>query len=156
FWKSHFNADPDIIGRSLILNGKKFTVIGVLAPHITFDKKPSWLATPLALDTGRLNRDYRSLVVFARLKPGVTLRQAQSEMDVIAQNLSRQYPDTNRGWGLIINPLRNETIDRQLRQTLLVLFGTVGFILLIACANLVNLMLARFTARQKEVAVRVA
>jgi putative ABC transport system permease protein len=131
-------------------------VVGILAPHITFDKKPSWLATPLALDTSGLNRDYRFLVVFARLKRGITLQQAQSEMDGIAQNLSRQYPDTNRGWGVIINPLPNEVVDRHLRQTLLVLFGTVGFILLIACTNLVNLMLTRFTARQKEIAVRVA
>jgi len=156
FWKSRFNADPDIVGKSLMLNGKKFIVVGVLAPHIAFDKKPSWLATPLALDNNRLNRDYRSLVVFARLKPGITVQQAQSEMDVIAQNLSRQYPDTNRGWGVIINPLRNEIVDRRLRQTLLVLLGTVGFILLMACANLANLLLARFIARQKEVAIRIA
>ena len=156
FWKNRFDRDPNIVGKSLILNDRKYTVVGILAPHITFDKKPSWLATPLALDTSGLNRDYRFLVVFARLKRGITLQQAQSEMDGIAQNLSRQYPDTNRGWGVIINPLPNEVVDRHLRQTLLVLFGTVGFILLIACTNLVNLMLTRFTARQKEIAVRVA
>jgi putative ABC transport system permease protein len=155
-WKNRFNADPNVVGNSLTLNGKKFTVVGVLAPHITFDQKPSWLATPLALDTNRLNRDYRFLLVFARLKPGITLQQAQSEMDVIAQNISRQYPHTNRGWGLIVNPYRNEMVSRQLRQTLLVLFGTVGFILLIACTNLANLILARFAACQKEVAVRIA
>jgi putative ABC transport system permease protein len=156
FWKNRFDRDPNIVGKSLILNDRKYTVVGILAPHITFDKKPSWLATPLALDTSGLNRDYRFLLVFARLKRGITLQQAQSEMDGIAQNLSRQYPDTNRGWGVIINPLPNEVVDRHLRQTLLVLFGTVGFILLIACTNLVNLMLTRFTARQKEIAVRVA
>jgi putative ABC transport system permease protein len=105
FWKNRFDRDPNIVGKSLILNDRKYTVVGILAPHITFDKKPSWLATPLALDTSGLNRDYRFLVVFARLKRGITLQQAQSEMDGIAQNLSRQYPDTNRGWGVIINPL---------------------------------------------------
>jgi predicted permease len=156
FWKSRFNADPNIVGKSLTLNGKEFTVVGVLAPHIAFDKKPSWLATPLVLDTSRLDRGYRSLVVFARLRPSITLEQAQSEMDVIAQNLARQYPDTNQQWGVIINPLRNEIVDRHLRQTLLVLLGTVGFILLIACTNVANLMLARFTAQQKAVAIRIA
>jgi putative ABC transport system permease protein len=156
FWKNRFNADPNIVGNTLSLNGAKFTIVGVLSPHVTFDQKAAWLGIPLPLESHRTNRDCRFLLVFAHLKQGITLQQAQSEMDVIAQKLSRQYPDTNREWGVIINPYRNEVVSSQLRQTLLVLLGAVGFILLIACTNLANLLLARFAARQTEVAVRVA
>ncbi|MEO8426044.1 MAG: FtsX-like permease family protein [Verrucomicrobiota bacterium] len=94
--------------------------------------------------------------MYARLKPGITRQQAQAAMDTIGANISKEYPTTNKGWGVKIDLLREQIVGAQLRQTLFVLLGTVCFVLLIACANIANLTLARGAARQKEVAIRSA
>jgi putative ABC transport system permease protein len=151
-WKRRFGADPGLIGKTVTLNGEKFTVVGVLLPNSSDDG----VLTPLAFDTNQLNREHRILAVWARLKQGVTRQRAQAEMDVIARSIEQRYPGTNKGWGVIIEPLRDDAIGRELRQALLVLFGAVSFVLLIACANVANLTLARGASRQKEIAIRAA
>ena len=151
-WKRRFGADPGLIGKTVALNGEKFTVVGVLLPNSSDDG----VLTPLAFDTNQLDREHRILAVWARLKQGVTRQRAQAEMDVIARSIEQRYPGTNKGWGVIIEPLRDDAIGRELHQALLVLFGAVSFVLLIACANVANLTLARGASRQKEIAIRAA
>jgi putative ABC transport system permease protein len=138
------------------LNGEKFTVVGVLLPPNSSDRSSIELLVPLAFDANQLSRQQRILAVWARLKEGVTRQQAQAEMDVIARSMEQRYPETNKGWGVIIEPLRQDAIGRELHQALLVLYGAVSFVLLIACANVANLTLARGASRQKEIAVRAA
>jgi predicted permease len=155
-WKRRFGADPGLIGKAVTLNGEKFTVVGVLLPPNSSDRSSIELLVPLAFDANQLSRQQRILAVWARLKEGVTRQQAQAEMDVIARSMEQRHPETNKGWGVIIEPLRQDAIGRELHQALLVLFGAVSFVLLIACANVANLTLARGASRQKEIAVRAA
>jgi putative ABC transport system permease protein len=154
-WQRRFGGDPHLIGKPITLNSRKYTVVGVMSSYFTRDL-PAHLWIPLAFETKQPNREFHFLEVLARLKPGVTLGQAQAEMDIIAQSIAQQYPKTNRNWGVTLQPFRDQIVARDLRQSLLVLLGAVGFVLLIGCANVANLMLARGASRQKEVAVRAA
>jgi putative ABC transport system permease protein len=155
-WQQRFGADAGLIGRNIMLDGEKYTVVGVLKPDSNFDRGNTQLFAPLAFDSARASRSSHFLTVFARLNDGVTLEQAQADMDAIAVSISEQYPDTNRGWGVTIDRLRDQVISKDLQKTLLILFGAVFLILLIACANLANLTLARTSARQKEISIRAA
>ena len=157
-WQRSFGGDTSVVGRTVALDGKAYTVTGVMPRSFQFapfwaTQAEMWSMLPL---TERLNdRAGRSLRVFARLRSGVTLQQAQTEMDALASRLAAAYPRTNAKLGIRVVPLTEKVVG-SVRPMLLVLCGTVGFVLLIACANVANLMLARAVGRRKEMALRVA
>jgi putative ABC transport system permease protein len=154
-WLSHFGADRQIIGRSITMDGKPYTVIGVMPPEFAPFPRGS-LMTPLALRADAWNdRRNHLLRVHGRLKPGATLPEAEAQMNSIAAQLERTYPATNAGRGVQLQMLR-ETYVRDIRLSLVVLQIAVLFMLLIACANIANLVLTRSSARDREVAIRLA
>jgi putative ABC transport system permease protein len=148
-WQSHFAGDRSVLGRSIVLNGSNYTVIGVMPRDFQF--APFWVTksaiwAPLSLRERLSSRGGNSLRVFARLKPNVTLEQAQAEMREIAARLDKEYPGTNRN--VQVMSLREKVVGN-IRPALLVLFGAVGFVLLIGCANVSHMFLARSAARQR-------
>jgi predicted permease len=153
-WKRRFGGEPSLVGRNVTLNGLDYTVIGI-APSALALLTGGDIWTPLAIDPGREIRLNHVILVFGRLKQGVTARQAQAEMDTIATRVGQQYPEVT-DWGIHLVTMTDAFVSVQLRTGLLVLLGAVACVLLIACANIANLLLARAASRQKEIAIRTA
>jgi putative ABC transport system permease protein len=153
-WQRRFGGAADVVNRKTTLNGKAATIVGVMPAGFTYPNDCEvW--TPLPLNPTEEARDNRFLSVVTRLKPNVSLAQAQTEMDTINQRLAQNYVETNSGWSVRLTELR-ESLVGELRTSLLILLGAVAFVLLIACANVANLLLARAASRQKEIALRTA
>ncbi len=155
-WESRFGSDPAILERDILLNDEACTVIGVLPKGGPFDRAAAQIWRPLVLQSSNMTRDFRWLGATAKLKPGVTVKRAQAEMDVIGRSIANVYPDSNKGWGVAVDRLADVLIGPQSRTAVTVLFAATAFVLLIGCANLANLALARSISRESEMAVRAA
>ncbi len=153
-WQNQFGSDPNVIGRTIQLSGATHTIIGVMQAGFSFPARAR-LWRPLSIDPKQLDRGPHYLRVVGRLKRDVTLPQAQADMSAIAARLAQEYPEKIAGHGVKLEPLTDVVVG-DIGLALFVFLGAVGFVLLIACANLANLMLARVGARQKEIAVRTA
>jgi len=153
-WK-RLGADPKIVGKTITLDQKPYTVVGVWAPGQP-DRLPWQLNVPLAFRPDQINHDFHWLVVMGRLKDGVTLEQANANMVAVANHIAQVNPRSNKGWGASVELLHNDFLGANFKLTLWLLLGAVGFVLLIACVNVANLLLAKGTTRQREIAIRTA
>ncbi|HEU4689200.1 MAG TPA: ABC transporter permease [Vicinamibacterales bacterium] len=156
FWASQFGSDPSIVNRTVLLNNEPHTIVGVLPRGSAFDRAVPQVWRPLAFEPTNMTRDFHWLVSFARLKDGVTLEQARAEMDAIGKRIERDFPDSNKGWGVVVERYGDILVGPENRTIVLLMISATGFVLLIGCANLANLALARGVSREREVIVRAS
>lgn len=154
-WSRHFNSNRDLVGKDIRMNGEPYTVVGVLPPGI-HDRFNSQVWVPLSLRPEEITHDSNFMLVMARLKDGVSIAQAQAEMEGIAAQLQNEFPRSNANRSVSVQPLHLNFVTESTRRNLWLLFGAVGLLLLIGCVNVANLLLARGTSRQREVALRAA
>ncbi|MEW6234484.1 MAG: ABC transporter permease [Candidatus Omnitrophota bacterium] len=154
-WKNLFASDPNIVGKKIALGEEPWTVIGVAPPMMGFIEEMAQLFVPFKKEDLNRNRGSHSLGILGRLKEGASLDQAQAEMSLIANRLEEKYVDSNKNKGVIVQPLK-EMLVREIKTAFLILYGAVGFLLLIACVNVANLLLAKAGSRSKEIAIRTA
>jgi len=153
-WQRRFGGDEGVVGRNVMIGADRTTIVGVMPPGFDYpEQSEAW--APLAVDLSKERRDNRYFNVIGRLKPGASVPQAQAQLDTINQRLAQSYNETNNGWSARVTTLQ-EGLVGQVRLSLLILLCAVAFVLLIACANIANLLLARATSRHKEIAVRTA
>jgi len=152
---AHLGENKNILGTQIRLDGLPYTVVGVLAEGLN-DRGSEQLTVPLVFKPDQINHDFHWLLAMGRLKPGVTIKQGQADMDAVTAHIAQVYPKSNKGWGAIVEPLKNDFLPSDRKLTLWLLLGAVAFILLIACVNVANLLLAKSLSRQKEMAVRSA
>ncbi|MBS1804235.1 MAG: ABC transporter permease [Acidobacteria bacterium] len=154
-WQTRYAADPNIVGRSITLDGAPYVIVGVMGPKMAKpDYADVWTPLGLTAEEAAVRGEHHFLAI-ARLKPGVTLAQAQAEMNTISHRLEQSYPADDKGWGASVISMRDDLVG-DVRPALLMMLGAVGFVLLIACANVANLIFARVFSRRKEVAIRSA
>lgn len=157
-WKTHFGADQSWLGRSVNLDNKAHTVVGVMPPEFEFSsqgKKQNLWTSKVFSEAERADRDHYMIMIIGRLKAGISLTRAQADMDRVAGSLAELYPGQNEDWGVWMRPLQEQIVGK-VKFSLMILLGCVTVVLLIACANVINLLLARSTVRAKELALRVA
>ncbi len=150
---NRLGADHNIIGKTMRVNGADYTIVGVLSPGVA-DRLGAELAAPLAFTPEQINHEYHWLLAMGRMKPGVTMQQAQADMDAVTSHIAAAYPTSNKGWGAIVEPLKNDFLPPDRIHNLWLLLGAVAFVLLITCVNIANLLLAKGAGRYREIAIR--
>ena len=153
-WRRAFGGDPSVVGRSITLNSQPYTIVGVLPASFRWGNNSDMLA-PLAPNPARNRGDHRLLMI-GRVKETASIDQARTELETMAARLAQQFPESNKGWSVVVNSFYDSFVPDTTRRSLLVLLGAVALVLLIACVNVVNLLLARASGRQRELSIRAA